>query len=332
MAEPLPRCAMIFSSPAKAPPQMKRMFVVSTCRNSCWGCLRPPCGGHARHGAFHDLEERLLHALARHVAGYGRVVGLPRDLVDLVDIDDAALRALDVVFGRLQELEDDVLHILADVAGFGQRGRVRHREGHVEDAGERLREQRLAAARGPDQQDVRFRQFDVGGLGGMVQPLVVVVYRDREHALGMHLPDDVIVEHVADVARGRYAVGGLEPGGLRLLPDDVHAELDAFIADEDSRARDQLAHLVLALSAEGAVEGVLAVAGRVRHHLSSGPVSVLRRPMMPTDGLPGKPRTRRFRAQREIRGKGVTSPWPRPAPGWSRFRQSGPIPSLPRAT
>ena len=40
-----PRRAMIFSSPANAPPQMNRMLVVSTCKNSCCGCLRPPCGG-----------------------------------------------------------------------------------------------------------------------------------------------------------------------------------------------------------------------------------------------------------------------------------------------
>ena len=39
------RSRMIFSSPAKAPPQMNSMFEVSTCRNSCCGCLRPPCGG-----------------------------------------------------------------------------------------------------------------------------------------------------------------------------------------------------------------------------------------------------------------------------------------------
>jgi hypothetical protein len=52
--------------------------------------------------AFHDLQQRLLHALARHVAGDRGVVGLAGDLVDFVDIDDAALRAFDVVFGRLQ--------------------------------------------------------------------------------------------------------------------------------------------------------------------------------------------------------------------------------------
>ena len=39
------RLSMIFSMPAKAPPQMNRMLVVSIWMNSWWGCLRPPCGG-----------------------------------------------------------------------------------------------------------------------------------------------------------------------------------------------------------------------------------------------------------------------------------------------
>src|SRR5580692_3082845 len=85
-------------------------------------------------GAFHDLEQRLLHALARHVAGDRGVVGLARYLVDLVDIDDAALRSLDVIVGGLQKLQNNVLDVLADIAGFGQRRRIRHGEGHVEDA------------------------------------------------------------------------------------------------------------------------------------------------------------------------------------------------------
>ena len=39
------RSLMTLSSPANAPPQMNRMLAVSTCKNSCCGCLRPPCGG-----------------------------------------------------------------------------------------------------------------------------------------------------------------------------------------------------------------------------------------------------------------------------------------------
>ena len=97
------RRSMISSRPTNAPPQMNRMFVVSTCRNSCCGCLRPPLGGTFAIGAFDDLEQRLLHALAGDVARDRRVVALARDLVDLVDVDDAALRALDVVVGVLQQ-------------------------------------------------------------------------------------------------------------------------------------------------------------------------------------------------------------------------------------
>jgi hypothetical protein len=86
---------------------------------------------HRRHGAFHDLEQRLLHALARDVASDRRVVGLAADLVDLVDIDDAALGLFDIVVGGLQQLEDDVLDVLADIAGFGESGRIGHGERHI---------------------------------------------------------------------------------------------------------------------------------------------------------------------------------------------------------
>ena len=215
--------------------------------------------------AFHDLQKRLLHAFARHVAGDRRVVGLARDLVDLVDIDDAALRALDIVLRRLKELQDDVLDVFAHVTGFGQRRGVGHGEGYIEDARQRLRQQRLAAAGGADQQDIRFRQFNVG-LAGVVQALVVVVHGDGEHALGMHLADHVLVEHIADLARGRHAVGRFQTGGLGFFPDDVHAQFDTFVTDEDGRTCDQFADFVLTFAAEGTVECVLAVAGIVRHH------------------------------------------------------------------
>ncbi len=64
--------------------------------------LAPALGRHVGDRALDDLEQRLLHALTRHVARDGGVVALAADLVDLVDVDDAALRALDVVVGVLQ--------------------------------------------------------------------------------------------------------------------------------------------------------------------------------------------------------------------------------------
>src|SRR5262249_30448054 len=44
------------------------------------GMLASALRGHRRDGAFHDLEQRLLHALARYVAGDRGVVGLAADL------------------------------------------------------------------------------------------------------------------------------------------------------------------------------------------------------------------------------------------------------------
>ena len=183
---------MIFSRPAKAPPQMNRMLVVSTCRNSCCGCLRPPCGGTRGGGALHQLQQRLLDALARDVAGDRGIVRLAADLVDLVDIDDAALRPLDIIVGGLEQLQDDVLDILADIAGLGQRRRVGHGEGHVEDPRQRLGEQGLAAAGRADEQDVRLGELDVGALGAVGEALVMIVDRDREDALGVALADHII--------------------------------------------------------------------------------------------------------------------------------------------
>ena len=218
--------------------------------------------------AFHDLQKRLLHPFAADVAGDRGVVGLSSDLVDLVDVDDPALRALDVVFGRLQKLEYDVFHIFPDIARFGQRGRVGHGERHIQNAGQGLRQQGLAAAGRADQQDVRLRQLDIR-LRRMVQPFVVVVNRDRQHPLGVDLADHVIVQHLADFARGRHAIAGLQTGGLRLFADDVHAQFDAFVTDEYCRTRNQLAYLMLAFATERAVKRVLAVAGIACHPQTS---------------------------------------------------------------
>ena len=90
----------------------------------CSGCLRPPCGGTLADRAFEHLQQGLLHAFAGHVAGDGDVLAGLADLVDLVDVDDAALGRFDVEVGGVQELQQEVLDVFADVAGFGERGGV----------------------------------------------------------------------------------------------------------------------------------------------------------------------------------------------------------------
>ena len=77
------------------------------------------------------------------------------------------LGLLDVVVGGLDQLEEDVLDVLADVAGLGEGGGVGDGEGDVEHAGQRLGEQRLAAAGGAEQEDVRLLQLDLVVVAGL---------------------------------------------------------------------------------------------------------------------------------------------------------------------
>src|SRR5262249_33971909 len=107
-------------------------------------------------------------------------------------------------------------------------------------------------------------------------PLVVVMDRDRQHLLRVVLIDDVVVEDFADLLRSRDAVTGLHQRGLVLLADNVHAQLDALVADEDRRPGDELAHLVLALAAERAIKRVLGIVAADFTH-SFAPVDSARR-------------------------------------------------------
>jgi hypothetical protein len=254
------RCWMILSSPANAPPTDEQDVPGVDLQEFLLRMLATALGRHAGDGAFDQLEQGLLHALARDVARDRRVLALARDLVDLVDVDDAGLRLLDVVIALLQQLLDDVLDVLAHITGFGQRGGVGDRERHIQEPSQGFGQQRLARTGGAHQQDVGLGQLDVIVLAALLDALVVVVHRHRQGFLGTRLTHDVLIQHVHDLARlGQVAAraGGLL---LELFADDVIAQLDAFVADEHARARDQLADLVLALAAEGAVQDLAAFA------------------------------------------------------------------------
>jgi len=124
-----------------------------------------------------------------------------------------------------------------------------------------------AGAGRADQQDVRLRELDIVVLGLVVETLVVIMHRHREHLLGVILTYHVVVENLAYLLRARNAVARLHQGGFILLADDVHAQLDALVADKYGRAGDELEHLVLALAAERAMERFLGFAAADLVHL-----------------------------------------------------------------
>jgi hypothetical protein len=82
----------------------------------------------------------------------------------------------------------------------------------------------------------------------------VVVDRHRERALGLLLADDVLVEDVVDLPRLGEILDVEGRRSCELLVDDLVAEIDAFVADVDAGAGDQLLDLPLRLAAEAAEE------------------------------------------------------------------------------
>ena len=166
-------------------------------------------GRNACHRALKNLKQCLLNALARNITGDGEVLGLAGDLVDLVHIDDAHLRALNVAIGGVDELEQDVLHVLAHVAGLGERSGVGDGKRHLEDARERLGQQRLAGAGGTEQQDV--------GLGEL--HLVHIVVKLRAHA----------------VAKGRHRGAALDHAAVVVVHGHRHSALGVFLAHDIGR-------------------------------------------------------------------------------------------------
>src|SRR5260370_20211971 len=95
--------------------------------------------------------------------------------------------------------------------------------------------------------------------------------RHREHLFCVILANRIVVEDVAYLLWRRDAVARLHQRGFVLLANDVHAQFDTLVADKYGRTGDELAHLVLALAAERAVERVLRFAAANLAHSISPP-------------------------------------------------------------
>ena len=180
-------------------------------------------GRNAGHRALKNLKQCLLNTLARDIAGDGEVLGLAGNLVDLVNIDDAHLCALNVAIGSVNELEQDILHVLAHIAGLGECGGIGDGKRHLEDARERLGQQRLTGTGGTEQQDVGLGELHLvhivvklgaharclvkGGHRGTAldHATVVVVHGNRHGALGVLLAHNIGRKLVIDLVRRRHA-------------------------------------------------------------------------------------------------------------------------------
>ena len=158
--------------------------------------LAPAVRRHVHDRTFEQLEQPLLHTLAAHVAGNRGVVALAGNLVDFVDKDDAPLGGLHVVVGHLKQAGENALYILAHVTGLGKHRGIDNGKGHLEQPGYCLGQQGLAGTRGTHHNDIRLLYLHIVGIVGRIlhDAFVVVVDRHGQVALGIILPDDILVE------------------------------------------------------------------------------------------------------------------------------------------
>ena len=147
---------------------------------------------------FHQLEQVRLHAPAGDIAPAAFAPG--RQLVRLVEVDDAVLGRLHVVARSAIQVAHEVVHVPADVAGLAELRRVRLHEGHADHLGCGTDQVRLAHAGGPEQEHVlllveRSRQ----AFHRHADMLEMVAQRHAEDLLRLALADDETVEVLRDL-------------------------------------------------------------------------------------------------------------------------------------
>src|SRR5262249_17988024 len=71
--------------------------------------------------SFEHFQQCLLNAFPRNIRCDGWILVLPADFIDFINVDNSRLRALNITAGILDQPEDDIFHILADIARLSQR-------------------------------------------------------------------------------------------------------------------------------------------------------------------------------------------------------------------
>ena len=157
------------------------------------GVLPAALGGDIGHRALQDFQQGLLHALAGDIPGDGGIFTLSGDFIHLVDVNNPPLRLLDVIVCSLHQAQQDVLHVIPHIAGFGQGGGVRDGKGNLQNLGQGLGQQRLSAAGGAQQEDVALLQLHIVP-AAKVNALIMIVNRHGQGHFGGLLPDDIFIQ------------------------------------------------------------------------------------------------------------------------------------------
>ena len=213
--------------------------------------------------SLQDLQQSLLYALAADIPGNGGVFRLSGDLVDLVDIDDPALGCLNVVIRRLDQPDQNVFHIVADITRFSQGCRISNSKRNIQNLCQRLSQHGFSHAGGSQQQYVALLDLHILICGRHKDSLVVVINRHRQGNFRLVLTNDILVEDLFDLSgleelRHLIRINGLlAPAAARLREDALlhqHfiAQCNAVVTDIRPGRMKHPLHALLRLPAKAA--------------------------------------------------------------------------------
>ena len=109
---------------------------------------------HRGHRSFDNLQKSLLHAFTRDVTRDGGVFSLTSDLVNFVDVDDAAFGLLNISAGFLNQAKQNIFNVFTHVAGLGQSCRINDCERHIQQTRQATSQVSLTGTRRTEKQDI----------------------------------------------------------------------------------------------------------------------------------------------------------------------------------
>ena len=129
---------------------------------------------------------------------------LLRNLIDLIDKYNSALRFFYIIICCCQKLGQHTLNIIPDISGFCQRGSIRNRKRNIQKLRKRLDQIGLAASRWSDHQHIGFFNLNIIGICPCRHTLVVIVYRHRDHLFRLLLTDHIFIQTGFNLMGCRY--------------------------------------------------------------------------------------------------------------------------------
>ena len=152
---------------------------------------------------LHQFQQIDLHAAAGHIALH-RAVALPCDFVDFVDIDDSVFGQFRVAVGDFNQIADDILHIVTDIACFGKLCRIGFYERDTDQFGDASHQIRLADACRPKHHNVVFRKIMLRQFRlfqTTADMVVMVANRHGKHFFRFILTDDKAIQIILYLLR-----------------------------------------------------------------------------------------------------------------------------------